>query len=176
MLQQLRCSSVMRGMSQAGCGHARRNQSIHIRGDERGGLSPAAGVEKRTPPTIANWTSRGRNTIPEQPRPFQVHHNGAWYRADLTELRREPNTGWWGRRIRRRRRDDALAPGNRVRATAGRLGSYRQPTDPAGCRSGACGRRDSRVTARSSTSLRRYCETARLPQVPRTHAWLAWHI
>jgi hypothetical protein len=49
-----------------------------------GGLNTRAGVETRTPPTIGSWTSRGRNNLLEQPRPVEVHHNGTWYRGDLT--------------------------------------------------------------------------------------------
>jgi hypothetical protein len=59
-------------------------------------LNRSAGVERRTPPTIASWTSRGRNTILEQPRPVEVHHDGSWYRGDLTTTRYEPDIGWWG--------------------------------------------------------------------------------
>jgi hypothetical protein len=61
-------------------------------------------------PRSRAWTSRGRNTILEEPRSVRVLHNGAWYPGDLTATRYEPATGWWGFcPVHRRRRDDALA-------------------------------------------------------------------
>jgi hypothetical protein len=69
----------------------------HPRGSQdEVGLSGPVGVEGRTPPTIATWISRGRNSILEQPRPVEVLHNGTWYRGDLTVTRYKPTTGWWG--------------------------------------------------------------------------------
>jgi hypothetical protein len=47
-------------------------------------------------PTVASWTSRGRNTVLDEPRPVDVVHNGAWFRGDLTATRYEPDAGWWG--------------------------------------------------------------------------------
>jgi len=44
-------------------------------------------------PTVANWTSRGRNTVLDEPRPVDVVHNGAWYRGDLTATRYELDAG-----------------------------------------------------------------------------------
>ena len=60
------------------------------------GLARGDRREKRTPPTIAGWTSRGRNTLLEEPRPVRVFHDGTWFLGDLTATRYEPGTGWWG--------------------------------------------------------------------------------
>ena len=43
-----------------------------------------------------SWTSRGRNTILEEPRPVEVLHDGQWFRGDLTATRHGPDAGWWG--------------------------------------------------------------------------------
>jgi hypothetical protein len=82
-------------VSRANASNARRPQH-RPRGNDRGRLTSPAGDERRTPPTIATWTSRGRNTLLDVPRPLEVHHDGAWYLGDLTATRYEPATGWWG--------------------------------------------------------------------------------
>ncbi len=44
---------------------------------------------------MAPWNATGSCTILENPRPVQVHHDGAWLGGYVTAQRRDPD-GWWG--------------------------------------------------------------------------------
>jgi hypothetical protein len=88
------------------------------------GGGQGTGIPRTPPRTIATWPSRGRNTLLDEPRPVQVHHDGTWYPGALTATRNEPDTGWWGfARFIVGVGDDALeleAPGRAARSRLAR--------------------------------------------------------